>query len=332
MNYEILLIQIVIGLLIGLVLIKLYQTKRSISYEKRLGTYSISSVKDNELSFFDQVYLFFYGLIKSFSKFISRFKSSRKKSRKYQKYITYAKKDEYEPIDLLAIKYLILITSLVVSILFSLAHYNNLNYLIIILSLSSFYLLDIILIINYKRKKDSISIELLKAITIMNNAFKTGRNVIQAIETVTTELNGPIVDEFKKILVDLKYGLSYDAAFKRFYQRVRIDDARYIATSLILVNKTGGSIKNVFKNIEYTIMTRKKLENELKTLTSAARMMYKALIVLPIIMVLVILLLNNSYFTPFFKSPIGVLFFFLASILFITYIILVKNILRVKIK
>lgn len=332
MNYEILLIQIVIGILVGLVLIKLYQTKRSISYEKRLGMYSINSVLDNELSFFDQVYLFFYGLIKSFSKILNKFKGQKIKSRKYQKYITYVKKDEYEPIDLLTIKYLITILSLIMSLIFSLTRYGNLNYLLIISSLLLYYLLDIILYINFKRKKHSIAEDLLKAIMIMNNAFKTGRNIVQAIETVTTELTGPIADEFKKILVDLKYGLSYDVAFKRFYQRVKIDDARYIATSLILVNKTGGSIKNIFKNIENTIMTRKKLENELKSLTSAARMMAKILIILPIIMVIIILLLNNNYFKPFFNNPVGILFLFIALILFVSYIVIVRKILRVKIK
>ena len=331
MNYEILLVQIVIGMLIGLVLIKLFQTKKSIAYEKRLGIYGINSVKDNELSFFDQVHLFFYGLIKSISKFLEKSKVLKRKAKKFIKYISYEKKDEYEPLDLISIKYLIMLTTLVISIIFSLVKSGNLNYLMIISSLLTYYLLDLILNLDFSRKRNLVEEDLLKAIMIMNNSFKTGRNVVQAITTVTTELNGPIADEFKKILVDIKYGLSYDSAFKRFYQRIKLDDAKYIATSLILVNKTGGSITNVFKNIEYTIMNRKKLEEELLSLTSAARMMYKVLIVLPILMVLVILILNNNYFTPFFQSPIGILLFIFTFVLFITYIIIVRKILRVKI-
>lgn len=330
-NYELMLVQIVVGILIGLVLIKLFQTKKSISYEKRIGKYAINSVKDNELSFFDQIHLFFYGLVKSFSKFLKRFRMMRKNSKKYLKYIKYSKKDEYDPIDFMSIKVLILLTSLCFCIIFSLAKYSNLNYYVIALSLLSFYILDIILKFEYENRKKIIEDDLLKAIMIMNNSFKSGKNIHQALEIVVKELNGPIQDEFKRILVDIRYGLSFDVAFSRFYKRVVIEDVKYITTSLILLNKTGGNIVNVFNNIEKSILNRRKMKDELNSLTSAAKLMFKILVILPILMVVIITLLNNNYFMPFFKHPFGILIFFLIIVLYFSYLYVIGRIMKVEI-
>ena len=39
---------------------------------------------------------------------------------------------------------------------------------------------------------------MLEAITIMNNAFKAGMSITQAVDLVAKELEGPISKEFKK--------------------------------------------------------------------------------------------------------------------------------------
>ena len=82
----------------------------------------------------------------------------------------------------------------------------------------------------------------------MNNSFKAGSNVTKAVETVIDELDGPIKDEFRKIYIDINYGLSLDVVFNRFYERVKLEDAQYLTSSLSLLNKTGGNIVKVFKN------------------------------------------------------------------------------------
>ena len=85
---------------------------------------------------------------------------------------------------------------------------------------------------------------------------------MQAIETVKNELEGPIALEFQKISLDISYGLSLDTVFNRFYNRVQVEDAKYIASSLTLLNKTGGNIVKVFSMIEKSFFDKKKLGNK----------------------------------------------------------------------
>jgi tight adherence protein B len=190
---------------------------------------------------------------------------------------------------------------------------------------------NIYLALAYGRKRKLVEDDLLRAITIMNNSFKSGSNVTKAVETVIDELEGPIKDEFKKILIDINYGLSLDVVFNRFYQRVKIEDAQYLTSSLALLNKTGGNIVKVFSLIEKTFYDKKKLRNELKSLTASSVFVFRFLLFLPFVFILLILIFNPAYFNPLFKHTIGTLVIGLIILLYIIYALVVKKVLKVNI-
>ena len=123
-----------------------------------------------------------------------------------------------------------------------------------------YYLLDIYLFFDYKRQIRLIENELLRAIIIMNNAFKAGKSTLQAVEIASLELPEPICDEFKKMYLDMKYGLSVDTVFERFAKRVNLEEAVYLSSSLTILNKTGGNIVEVFSSIERTLFDKKKIK------------------------------------------------------------------------
>ena len=125
-----------------------------------------------------------------------------------------------------------------------------------------YYLLDIFLFFYYKRQTKLIDNELLRAIIVMNNAFKSGKSTLQALNIAASELPEPISDEFKKMYLDMKYGLSVDAVFDRFAKRVDLEEAVYLSSSLTILNKTGGNIVEVFSSIERTLFDKKKLNEE----------------------------------------------------------------------
>ena len=184
---------------------------------------------------------------------------------------------------------------------------------------------------KYLQKRKQIEEDLLKAIIIMNHCFKSGRNIMQAIEIVKNELNGPIRDEFQKIHMDMTYGLSIDVVFQRFYERVKLEDAKYITSTLTLLNKTGGNIVNVFSSIEKSIFNKKKLQNEMKSLTASSIFVFRILVLLPILFVAGILLMYQNYFAPFFKTPYGFLLLLFIIMLYLFYIFTIKKVLKVKI-
>ena len=57
---------------------------------------------------------------------------------------------------------------------------------------------------------------MLRAVIIMNNAFKAGKSVLQAVEIASNDLPKPISIEFKRIYQDLVFGLSSDEQILKY--------------------------------------------------------------------------------------------------------------------
>ena len=153
---------------------------------------------------------------------------------------------------------------------------------------------------------------------------------MQAVEIVKEELEGPIADEFKKIYLDMTYGLSIEVVFDRFYNRVKLDDAKYITSSLTLLNKTGGNIVKVFSTIEKNFFNKKKLKQEMMSLTSASIFVFRILCFLPFLFIVIIYMLNPSYFSPLFTTGLGRILLVLIILFYILYIMVIKKVLEVK--
>lgn len=201
--------------------------------------------------------------------------------------------------------------------------------MLLINGILGYYLLDIFLYFYYKKQTKQIENELLRAIIVMNNAFKSGKSTLQALKIASVELPEPISDEFKKMYLDMKYGLSVDKVFERFAKRVNLEEATYLSSSLTILNKTGGNIVEVFSSIEKTLFDKKKLNEELKNISASPNMIIKVLFIIPIVFTLIIYILNPTYFKPLLSSTLGYMIIAIIIIMFIIYILLLRRIMKI---
>ena len=141
----------------------------------------------------------------------------------------------------------------------------------------------------------------------MNNAFKSGRSITQAIELVSHELDGPIKEEFRKMYLEISFGLSIDVVFKRFAERIQLEEITYLTASLTILNKTGGNIIKVFSSIEKSLFNKKKLKLELNSLTGGSKIIVMALFLVPILFMVFVSFINPDYFVPLYTTKIGLI-------------------------
>ncbi len=262
---------------------------------------------------------------------LSKSKSMLDYAKKYEKYVNNRSLFMTNPMDFVTAKILCGLAIIILLVLnFALQGLFITIYHILFGFLVGFYLPDIILFSRNKYLKTRMKNDLLKAVTIMNNSFASGHSIVQTIDLTRNELNGPLRVEFDKISNDLKYGLSVEEVFNRFSKRVNIDEARYIASSLSILNKTGGNIIEVFSSIERTIFDNRRLEEELSKLASSAKFLYYVLVFIPIVFTLVIYLMDNEYFIPLITTPIGYVIIAIIVTIYVSYIVIVKNIIKIK--
>lgn len=327
---ELLVIQIiVIASLIGIIFYIIY-ARHNIALDRKFSKYTVPRLVQRDVSIFDKLVIKINVLIKKLSNIIVKSEVLRKYGISYEKHIPYDKIDDRKGIDYVSIKLILGFATIILYIFTEMFQYSRITFAGVVLSFTiGFFITDIFVQIEYKKKRKEISEDLLKAIIIMNNSFKSGMSIMQAIEIVKNELTGALGDEFKKIYLDMSYGLTIEVVFDRFYNRVKLDDAKFITTSLTLLNRTGGNIVKVFKSIEREFFDKKKLNDELKTTTASSNFIYKVLLAVPFVVCILIVTLNPSYFNPLFKTQIGILVLLLILLMYVVYAYVIKRIMRV---
>lgn len=325
------LVYLVEGMLLGLIIILIVSVivlRKSYVLEKRVTRFSISSITDKQTSFFDKFYSEYYKFISKLSKSLMNSKGIVKYSRRYIKYLTNPKDN---PMDIVASKILIAVVAAIIAIISNILRRQGLDILETIIALIiGFYVPDISFAINNKIKERQIENDLFKAVIIMSNAFKSGRSIMQAVKIVSDELDGPIGEEFKKVYIDLSYGLDLDVVFERLSKRIDLEETKYMASSLVILNKTGGNVVQVFNSIEKSFFERKKLNDELKSVTTLSNFVFRILVSVPFIIFIIIYILNPSYFLPLVQTPIGKVILGLIVILYILYIVIVKKVIKIR--
>lgn len=322
--------QVSIILLVMVFILFVIKYLKSIYLEKRFSKYTINSSKNKSISLLDNLYNQYLDYINKMSKKLSKINFLNKLSEKYKKYVTAFNLDS-DTMKIVCNKIVIGILFILGYIVINLFRSKLIEPIEMLIPFTlGFYTLDIIYIYKYKMYQKKIEKDLVDAITIMNNAFKAGRSIIQAVDLVSSELKGPISQEFKKISMEINLGLDIEVAFKRFADRIKLEEAIYLTSSLSILNKTGGNIIKVFDSIEKTLFNKKKLREELTSLTSSSKMIMYVLIFIPLVFALFLNIINKEFFKPLFTTELGIILFIIMIMLYITYIIVVRKVMKVR--
>ena len=331
-NINLLIVQIIIIVLLFGIVIWLLRLNRLTRLERRFNKFTVSVIKDNELSLFDKLIKIYNNAQKRMSKFLYKLKIFDEYSKKYEKYCDNTRIIREDPMDYMSNKVFAGLAMMGLIIISDVFQYKGITFFQLFSTfLIGFFIPDVFLLSKTKMRKMQIEKDMLKAIIIMNNSFKSGLSIMQAIYIVSTELTGPISEEFKKMYIDLSFGLNMEVVFERFTKRIDTKEARYITTSLNVLNKTGGNIVQVFASVERNSFTRKKLQEELGALAASANAIFKILVVIPILLFVGIFLLNPTYFVPLFTDPIGIFILIVIILIYILYIIIIRRVMKVKV-
>lgn len=326
------LLRIILVIILFVIVVYVIRISKANRKAKRISRYSIEPVINNYSSYSDRILNNYYRFIKKMRIYINKSFYLKRSAKKYDKYVSYNNHNVIEGVDFITTKFVIAIVFTVFTAFSQVFSLRLLNFFDFVINfVVGYFILDIYLHFGYKKKKKKMATDLLRAVIIMNNAFKSGKSTLQAIKITSDELEGPLKDEFKKMYLDMKYGLSVDTVFDRFAKRVGIDEAVYLSSSLTILNKTGGNIVEVFSSIERTLFDKKKLDEELKNISSVPKLVVKVLIAVPIIFAIVIYFLDPEFFAPLFGSVLGYMIIGILLIMFIIYIFLLMRILRIEV-
>ena len=155
------------------------------------------------------------------------------------------------------------------------------------------------------RRRARIEAQLEGALVDMGGALRSGFSIVQAVERVVEDGEGPLAEEFGTLLHQTRVGVPFEEALRNLGERVGSEDLSLVVLSIETARRTGGNLAEIFETISATIRERLRIRNRVKTLTAQGRMQGVVLSLMPLGIGVALHFLQPNMFGPFLRSPAG---------------------------
>jgi len=192
----------------------------------------------------------------------------------------------------------------------------------ICVSIFGYFLPNFYLKRKYKKRLKKFNNQLVDTLRTLTSSLRGGLSLEQSIHNLAKSSPSPTKEEFTKVSTDLSYGKGFEESMKGLQNRINDSDMDLILTVILIQKDIGGDLTKSLDTIADTIEERIKLKNDLKALTANGKL--SALIIgnVPVVMFAALNLVDPTYFSSFFKHPIGIILFGLALFLDILGVLL----------
>ncbi|MCP4425560.1 MAG: secretion system protein F [Chloroflexi bacterium] len=145
------------------------------------------------------------------------------------------------------------------------------------------------------RRMNDFNNQLGDTLNLWVNALRSGYSVLQAMESIATEMPPPVSREFERVVQEVRLGLGLEQTLANMYRRVPSEDLDLVITAVNIQREVGGNLAEVLDNISFTIRERVRIKGEIKTLTAQGRISGWIISLLPVGLGGVLYLMNKEY-------------------------------------
>lgn len=113
--------------------------------------------------------------------------------------------------------------------------------------------------------------QLLDGLVLVNNALKSGLDIVTGIELIATNMKAPISEEFGQTLNAYRLGAPLEEALRNMTQRVKSRSLETAVSSIVIQRETGGNLIKTFEQLILTIREESKLQKKIQAISSQGR-------------------------------------------------------------
>ncbi len=161
--------------------------------------------------------------------------------------------------------------------------------------IAGFFLPKLFVKMRQRRRLNAFNDQLGDGITLMANGLRAGYSLLQAMESIGTELPPPISMEFRRVVREIGLGVDNDQAFLNLLRRVPSDDLDLMVTAINVQQEIGGNLADILDIIGFVIRERVRIKGEIQVLTAQGQLSGYIISLLPIGMALLLYAMNRPY-------------------------------------
>ena len=167
-------------------------------------------------------------------------------------------------------------------------------------------LLPLVYVLSARTKRlNQMQQRLPEALDLMTSALRAGHSMNGALGSAAREAPDPIGRELRICFEELNFGIDLRTAMNNLLDRAPLQDARMMATAMLIHKESGGNLAEVLEKTALVIRDRSRLRQEVRVHSAQGRMSGFILGLLPIAMAILLYFLNPAYLRVLADNPIG---------------------------
>lgn len=155
------------------------------------------------------------------------------------------------------------------------------------------------------RRKAAFNAALPDTLQLLSGSLAAGLSLAQGIDTIVKEGTQPIADEFRRVLVETRLGVTLEDALEGVAERFESKDFAWVVMAIKIQRQVGGNLAELLDTVAATMREREYIRRQVNALAAEGKLSAYVLGGLPPAFLLYLLVANRSYVMVMFQNPMG---------------------------
>lgn len=141
-----------------------------------------------------------------------------------------------------------------------------------------------------------------EALTLIASSLSAGHTFLRAIQMMNQEAEGPLAEEFGRVVAETELGDPLVDALERMSERVDVRDVDWVVQAIKIQQEVGGKLADLLHTLADFIRAREEVRREIDVLTAEGRVSAFVLGAMPAFLLVAIQVMNPGYMEPMFQG------------------------------
>lgn len=181
-----------------------------------------------------------------------------------------------------------------------------------------------------KRRK-RLDLQIIDGVTTLASGVRAGLNLVQSLELLARNANGPIQQETQQLLREYQLGMDLNVAMKKTADRIGSGYYRLLFAAIQAHREKGGDMGQSLDRIGDSIREIQRLEGRLDSLTAQGRAQARFMTIMPAVLLTILYFIDPESTERLFSEPMGRVILLTAVALIMTGAAWIRRIMSVDI-
>lgn len=140
------------------------------------------------------------------------------------------------------------------------------------------------------------------ALSLTASSLTAGHTFLRSIQLMTEDREGPLADEFRRVVAETQLGAPLVDSLERMAGRIQLRDLDWMVQAVRIQQTLGGHLGDLLGTLAEFMRARDEVRREIKVLTAEGRASAWVLGAMPVLLFLAVQVINPGYTDPLLRG------------------------------